>query len=140
MRKAAETMEQQIQGRDRQRPEEPALREQTAPQPERARLSGPGLLAKALQEGAPLLEMPPERLEELAAVLGNQHMEALLEAQALPVEETWFTLPEQVDTEPFPVPQTGPLLMGEAPGLTGGDSGRAFDPAGLLYGGGGAFE
>lgn len=84
--------------------------------------------------------MPPERLEELAAVLGNQHMEALLKAQALPVEETWFTLPEQVDTEPFPVPQAEPPLMARSVDLTGGDSGRAFDPAGLLYGGGGAFE
>ena len=95
-----------------------------------------GLEARPL----PLEALDRARLEELAAVLGNQYMEALLEGQALPVEETWFTLPEQVDTEPFPVPQTGPLLMGEAPGLTGGDSGRAFDPAGLLYGGGGAFE
>ena len=133
-------MEQQIQGRDRQRPEEPALREQTAPQLERARLSGPGLLAKALQEGAPLLEMPPERLAELAAVLGNQYMEALLEGQALPVEEAAFNLPGQADTEPFPVPQAEPPLMARSVDLTGGAGGRAFDPAGLLYGGGGAFE
>ena len=132
-------MEQQIQERDRQRPEEQTRRTPEARQPERERLVGPGQVARAALEEVSLLEMPPARLEELAALMGNQGMVALLEQQSLPLEETWFTLPEAAQTEPFPVPACDPALAPELPALTAGEGGRAFDPAGLSYGGGGAY-
>lgn len=133
-------MEQQIQGRDRQSREQQARGTVREQKPERERLSGPGLLARAVQEGASLLEMPPARLEELAALVGNQGMAALLERQALPVEEASFTVPEAAETEPFSLPETEPVLTAQPPVLTEGESGgRAFDPAGLAFGGGGAY-
>ena len=102
--------------------------------PERERLAGPGLTAQALLAGASLLEMPPTRLEELAALVGNQGMVSLLEQQALPLEETWFPLPAPVQTVPFSVPESSPLLTAEPFSLTAEEhGGRAFDPAGLAY-------
>lgn len=72
--------------------------------------------------------------------MGNQGMGALLERQGLPVEETRFTLPPAVETEPFPVPESGPVRTAEPPALTdGGVGGRAFDPAALAQEGGGAY-
>ena len=66
--------------------------------------------------------------------MGNQGMEALLEQQSLPLEETSFTLSQPGETDPFPVPETGPVPTAQPPALTGGDTwGRAFDPAGLVY-------
>ena len=133
-------MEQQIQGRDRQSPEQQTRETVRTPQPERERLSGAGILARALQAGAPLLEMPPQRLEELAALIGNQEMEELLEQRALPLEQTQFTLPGKAETTPFLVPENNPVLTAEPTVLTVGESGgRAFDPAGLSFGGGGAY-
>ena len=133
-------MEQQIQGRDRQSPEQQTRETVRTPQPERERLSGAGILARALQAGAPLLEMPPQRLEELAALIGNQEMEALLEQRALPLEQVSFTLPPEVQTEPFSVPEGETVPTAEPPALTAGPAGgRAFDPAGLSFGGGGAY-
>lgn len=88
-------------------------------------------------EGASLLDMPPQRLEELAALVGNQSMAALLEQQALPLEEISFLLPEPVETIPYPVPDTEPVPTAQPPALTAGETaGRAFDPAGLVYEGG----
>ena len=85
-----------------------------------------------MQEGASLLEMPPRRLEELAGLVGNQGMTALLEQQALPLEQAPFTLPPEVRTEPFSVPEGEAVLTAEPPVLTAGPAGgRAFDPAGL---------
>ena len=134
-------MEQQIQGREQRRQEEPTQRDAKAPQPERERVAGPGQLALAALEGVPLWEMPPSRLEELASLVGNQGMAALLERQSLPVEETRLTLPEDGETTPFPVPGGSEVLTARPPGLTEGETGgRAFDPAGLMYGGGGAYE
>ena len=131
MRRGAETMEQQIQGRDRQRQEEQAPRAAQVRTAERERLSAPGQLARAALEGASLLEMPPARLEELAAWLGNQGMAQLLERQALPVEETRLTLPEPAQTRPFPVPEGRQLLTASPPELAAQEgAGRAFDPAG----------
>ena len=76
--------------------------------------------------------MPPARLEELAAWLGNQGMAQLLERQALPVEETRLTLPEPAQTRPFPVPEGRQLLTASLPELAAQEgAGRAFDPAGL---------
>lgn len=85
--------------------------------------------------GVSLLDMPPQHLEELAAVVGNQGMAALLEQQALPLEEVSFSLPSQsVDTIPFSVPETEPVPIVELPALTAEETGgRAFDSAGLVY-------
>ena len=84
--------------------------------------------------------MPPRRLEELAALVGNQEMMALLERQACPLQETRFTLPPAEQTEPFPVPESEAVRTAEPPALTEGESGgRAFDPAALTYEGGGAY-
>ena len=127
-------VEQQTQERDRQSPEEQTRAGERDRQPERARLNGPELLARAALAGVSLLEMPPLRLEELAALLGNQGMEALLEQQMIPLEEARFTLPEAVETAPFPVPDGDPALAGPPSGLTAGEQGgRAFDPGGLSY-------
>lgn len=102
--------------------------------PEREWLSAAGHLMQAVAEGQSLLELPPLRLEELAALVGNQEMAALLEQQSLPLEETSFSLPEAPETTPFPVPDTGPVPTVQPPALTDGAwSGRAFDPAGLSY-------
>ena len=76
--------------------------------------------------------MPPGRLEELAAWLGNQGMADLLERQALPLEEARFPLPQAVETQPFPVPEDAPVPTAQPPSLTAGEPGsRAYDPAQL---------
>ena len=86
------------------------------------------------RRGPPSWRLPPVRLEELAALVGNQGMAALLEGQSLPAEELPFSLPPPLETAPFPVPDTGPVPTAEPPALTGGaPAGRAFDPAGLSY-------
>ncbi|WP_417043672.1 hypothetical protein [Dysosmobacter sp.] len=127
-------MEQQPQGRDRQRAEKPTQRETEHQTPERERLAEPGLTAQALLEGVSLLELPPQRLEELAALVGNQGMASLLEQQAIPLEEVPFSLPAPVDTVPFSVPESPSVRAAEPPGLTAeSHGGRAFDPAGLAY-------
>ena len=128
-------MEQQTQqGRERQRPEEQHTARTRERNPERERLSGPGQLAQALMAGVSLLDLPPLRLEELAALMGNQGMADLLEQQSIPLEETRFTLPEPVGTTPWPVPETELILSDPPPDLTAGEQGgRAFDPAGLVY-------
>lgn len=126
--------QQQTQGRERQKAEQPHQRETERRTPERERLSGPGLVAQAVLEGVSLLDMPPQRLEELAALVGNQGMASLLEQQALPLDEVSFSLPQQAETTPYPVPETGPVATVQPPILTGGGAaGRAFDPAGLVY-------
>lgn len=127
-------MEQQTQGRERQKAEQPAHRETEHRTPERERLSGPGLTAQAILEGASLWELPPQRLEELVSLVGNQGMASLLEQQALPLTQVSFSLPQQAETTPYPVPETGPMPTVQPPALTGNEgAGRAFDPAGLVY-------
>ena len=126
--------EQQTQGREHQKAEQPARRETERRTPERERLSGPGLVAQAVMEGVSLLDMPPQRLEELAALVGNQGMASLLEQQALPLDEVSFSLPQPAETAPYPAPETGPAATVQPPDFTGGGAaGRAFDPAGLVY-------
>ena len=91
-------------------------------------------MAQALMAGLSLLELPPLRLEELAALMGNQGMADLLEQQSIPLEETRFTLPEPVETTPWPVPETELMLSDPPLDLTAGEQGgRAFDPVGLVY-------
>lgn len=134
MKEVATAMEQQTQGRERQKAEQPAHRETEHRTPERERLSGPGLTAQAILEGASLWEMPPQHLEELASLVGNQSMASLLEQQALPLTQFSFSLPQQAETNPYPVPETGPVPTVQPPALTGDEgAGRAFDPAGLVY-------
>ena len=124
--------EQQIQGRDRQAPEDQTRSAPEIRTPERARLSAPGLLARAALEGVSLLEMPPARLEELAAWLGNQGMAKLLEQQALPLEQTRLPPLQALETRPFPVPEGSPVPTAPPPSLAAEVAGgRAFDPAGL---------
>lgn len=113
--------------------ENPAQRETERQTPERERLSGPGQVAQAVLEGASLLDMPPQRLEELAALMGNQGMASLLEQQSLPLAQVSFSLPPQAETTPYPVPETGPVPTVQPPALRGEAAGRAFDPAGLVY-------
>lgn len=126
--------QQQTQDRDRRTAEKPPQREAEHRAPERERLAGPGLTAQALLEGVSLLDLPPQRLEELAALVGNQGMASLLEQQALPLEEIPFSLPAPVETVPYPVPETAPVFAAQPPSLTVGETaGRAFDPAGLAY-------
>lgn len=128
--------QQQTQNRERQKTERPSRKEAERRTPERERLAGPGLTAQAVLEGAPLWELPPQRLEELAALVGNQGMAALLEGQSLPLEEVPFDLPPEAETAPYPVPDSGPVRTVQPPELAGETAGRAFDPAGLVYGGG----
>lgn len=125
-------VEQQIREREQHSQEQQNREERESLQPERERLSGPSQVARAVLEGVPLLEMPPLRLEELAALVGNGEMAALLERQMLPLEETRFSLPKAVETEPFPVPDAVALLTQPPTGLPEGEpGGRAFDPARL---------
>lgn len=139
MRAREAEMEQQWSQEKTRRPAEEAERSRrSSRQPERERLSDAALTARAALEGAPLWELPPRRLEELAGWLGNQGMNALLEACYPSPEEAAFALPaDEPATEPFPVPE-GPAGAAEPPrGLTAAEPDlRAFDPAGLADGGG----
>ncbi len=82
-----------------------------------------------MSAGRPLLDLPPEGLEELAAWMGNQGMEELLAAQGPPLEEADFRPPTgEPETEPFPVPEGAPELA-DSQFLNGPVSGQAFDPA-----------
>lgn len=127
-------MEQQTQGRELQKTEQAARKETEPRTPERERLRGPGQVAQAVLAGVSLLEMPPQRLEELATLVGNQGMASLLAQQALPFQKVSFSLPPPAETTPYPVPETDPVLTVQPPTLTeGGAAGRAFDPAGLVY-------
>ena len=127
-------MEQQSQARERQR-EQPQDRraEENRRTPERERLSDAGLAARAVLAGESLLDLPPSRLEELAGWVGNQGMAELLELQAGPAEETSFRMPDgELETEPFPVPESPGLLLDAPQVLTAQESpGPAFDPANL---------
>ena len=125
-------VEQQIREREQQSQEPQNREERESLQPEQERLSGSGQVARAVLEGVSLLEMPPLRLEELAALVGNGEMVALLERQMLPLAETRFSLPKALETAPFPVPDVAALLTQPPTGLSEGEQGgRAFDPAGL---------
>ena len=127
-------MEQQTLGRETQGRQERTRENPEVWTPERERLSGPAQLAKGVLEGLPLLEMPPARLKDLAALVGNQEMAALLERQSLPLEQTRFTLPRGGETVPCPVPESGQVLTVPPPALPAEEvTGRAFDPAGLVY-------
>ena len=107
----------------------------TAPErtPERDRLGSVGLTARLALEGAPLWEMPPRNLEELAAAIGNSAMQSLLDAQTPWAEEAGFRMPaEEPDTAPFPVPAGQSLALAEPASLTGmAGPAAAFDPAAL---------
>ena len=68
-------------------------------------MSQVGLLAQAALEGMTLLDAPPQTLEELAGLVGNTAMQALLDAQTPQPEEFFFSLPEgEPDTVPLQVP------------------------------------
>ena len=101
--------------------------------PERDRLGAVGLTARLALEGAPLWEMPPRNLEELAAAIGNSAMQSLLDAQAPQAEEAGFRMPAgEPDTAPFQVPEILPATLTEPAGLTGmAGPTAAFDPAAL---------
>ena len=129
-------MDQPTQVRDRQH-QEPAQDQQTpqtARQPERERLAASGQLLQAALDGFSLGEMPPDRLRELAGLLGNQGMQELLARQSLPRTEVPFVLPPPVQTAPFAVPQgLAPETM-PPPALPAEEAGaRAFAPAELVY-------
>ena len=84
---------------------EQQTRARTARQPEQTRLSDAGLTARLALEGVSLLDLPPQRLEELAGFIGNSGMLALLELQTPPVEEAEFHMPgQEPGTAPFQVP------------------------------------
>ena len=84
---------------------EQQTRAKAAPRTERTRLSDAGLTARLALEGVSLLDLPPQRLEELAGIIGNSGMLALLELQTPPVEETGFQMPgQEPGTVPFQVP------------------------------------
>ena len=82
-----------------------------------------------------MLDLPPDRLREMASLVGNAAMEELLESQTPPAQEAWFDLPGgEADTAAFAASPEAPLLADPA-GLTGGDfAGPAFDPGGLQTG------
>lgn len=124
--------------RARQETEHREQTEQIRRQPERERISSAGQAARAVLAGAPLWELPPNRLEELAGWLGNQGMNALLEAGAPAPERAWFLPPDgEVETTPFPVPEMTAETVEPPVKLAVETAGRAFDPAGLTAEGGG---
>lgn len=66
-----------------------------------------------------LLDLPPQRLEELAGFIGNSGMLALMELQPPPMEEVRFQMPGgEPGTVPFQVPEglNLPLVQSGAPG------------------------
>lgn len=133
-------MEQQSQERARQTERTRQTEERTDRTPERERIGGASYVVQAALEGASLLDMPPARLEELARWIGNQNMAALLEAQAGPVELTRFVPPgPEPETAPIPVPDgiTPQLTQPPQDLMAGGVAGRALQPAGLAFPGGG---
>lgn len=81
------------------------------------------------------MELPADRLEELASLVGNSAMEELLESQSPSLEETVFSLPpEEPGTEGFPV-QPGTPVLTDPGGMTGEPVvTAAFDPAGIATG------
>ena len=118
--------------RARQETEHREQTEQLRRQPERERISSAGQAARAVLAGAPLWELPPNRLEELAGWLGNQGMNALLEAGAPAPERARFLPPDgEVETTPFPVPEMPAETVEPPVKLAVETAGRAFDPAGL---------
>ena len=124
--------------RARQETEHREQTEQLRRQPERERISSAGQAARAVLAGAPLWELPPNRLEELAGWLGNQGMNALLEAGAPAPERARFLPPDgEVETVPFPVPEMPAETVEPPVELAVETAGRAFDPAGLTAEGGG---
>ena len=70
-------------------------------------------------EGAPLWDLPPVRLEELAGWMGNQGMSAWIEGQTPPLAQVW---PPPLTAEPegaaFPVPENTPAETQPPVGLT----------------------
>ena len=59
----------------------------------------------------PLLDAPPQTLEEMAGLVGNTAMQALLDAQTPQPEEISFSLPAgEPDTVPLQVPAMEPAL------------------------------
>ena len=93
------------------------------------RLSGAGLTARTISAGHSLLDLPPERLKDLAGWIGNQNMAALLQAQGPLLEETDFRLPTgEAETEPCPAPEGMPQQAAPQ-GLAEPIAGQAFDPA-----------
>lgn len=76
-----------------------------------------------------LLDLPPQRLVELAGFIGNSGMLALMELQSPPLEQARFQMPRgEPETAPFQVPEglALPLAQPGAPGspaeLGGGSS------------------
>lgn len=66
-----------------------------------------------------MFELPPRRLEELAGVIGNSAMQSLVDAQAPPLREVLFRMPEaEPGTAPVPVPEGRPLALVSPEGLT----------------------
>ena len=98
-------MEQQTRAKAAPRTERTRPPAEQAGTRSQTRLSDAGLTARLALEGVSLLDLPPQRLEELAGVIGNSGMLALLELQAPPVEEARFQLPgQEPGTAPFQVP------------------------------------
>lgn len=116
------------------RTQEQTRKEQKIQSPERERLGSAGLTARMALDGVSLLDMPPQRLEELAGLLGNSAMRVLMRAQTLTLEEAAFHMPEgEPDTVPFQVPERQPLALTRPEGLTAAESaGVAADPAFLM--------
>lgn len=112
-------MEQQTRAKAAPRTEQTHPPAEQVRRPEQTRLSDAGLTARLALEGVSLLDLPPQRLEELAGFIGNSGMLALLELQTPPVEEAEFQPPGQgPGTAPFPVPDGLPLPLVQ-PGATG---------------------
>lgn len=100
--------------------------------PERDRLETAAQAARLVLAGLAPEELEPRRLEDLAAVMGNSAMAALMAARYEEPAQTSFLMPpEETGTPPCPVPETAPetaqpmALTAQMPVL------RAFDPAGL---------
>ena len=74
-----------------------------------------------------------DRLSQYDARELDEAWTELLELQAGPAEETSFRMPEgELETEPFPVPESPVPLLDAPQGLTAQESpGPAFDPANL---------
>lgn len=126
-------MERQEQTGLRKQEEAPREREAERRRPQADRQSPAVLAARAALAGAPLWDLPPRTLEELAARVGNHSLLELAARGAPEADTAPFRPPadEGPDTPPFPVPGGLDCPLAAPAGLSRGWSGPPADPAGL---------
>ena len=77
-----------------------------------------GLMARLALSGAPLYDMPPPQIEELAGTVGNSAMLDLLSFRPRPLERADFRMPAgEPNNIPFQIPSDQPIELADPTGL-----------------------